>query len=143
MLNQVFEEAGRVVERMMSWECGFLLRGPLELNTFLRELAPFLGYLAPRPIQVKVVCADKPLWAFLDSTALSHALFNMIANAREAMLLAQQTAGVILVELEGVASPGEVTLGSKMMAQACRSPSASLFFRPYVSTKGAGEGGMA
>ena len=37
----------------------------------------------------------------------------MIANAREAMLLAQQTAGVILVELEGVASRDEVVLRIK------------------------------
>ena len=140
VLNQVFEEAGRVVERMMSWSAVSSSEGPLELNTFLRELAPFLGYLAPRPIQVKVACADKPLWAFLDSTALSHALFNIIANAREAMLHAQQTAGVILVELEDVASPGEVVLRIKDdgpgVPMALREP----IFRPYVSTKGAGEG---
>lgn len=140
VLNQVFEEAGRVVERMMSWSAVSSSEGPLELNTFLRELAPFFGYLAPRPIQVKVVCADKPLWAFLDSTALSHALFNMIANAREAMLLAQQTAGVILVELEGVASPGEVTLRIKDDGPGVPIALRERIFRPYVSTKGAGEG---
>ena len=140
VLNQVFEEAGRVVERVMSWSAVSSSEGPLELNTFLRELAPFLGYLAPRPIQVKVVCADKPLWAFLDSTALSHALFNMIANAREAMLLAQQTAGVILVELEGVASPGEVTLRIKDDGPGVPIALRERIFRPYVSTKGAGEG---
>lgn len=140
VLNQVFEEAGRVVERVMSWSAVSSSEGPLELNTFLRELAPFLGYLAPRPIQVKVVCADKPLWAFLDSTALSHALFNMIANAREAMLLAQQTAGVILVELEGVASPGEVALRIKDDGPGVPIALRERIFRPYVSTKGAGEG---
>ena len=140
VLNQVFEEAGRVVERLMSWSAVSSAEGPLELNTFLRELAPFLGYLAPRPIQVKVVCADKPLWAFLDSTALSHALFNMIANAREAMLLAQQTAGVILVELEGVASPGEVALRIKDDGPGVPIALRERIFRPYVSTKGAGEG---
>ena len=140
VLNQVFEEAGRVVERMMSWSAVSSSEGPLELNTFLRELAPFLGYLAPRPIQVKVACADKPRWAFLDSTALSHALFNMIANAREAMLLAQQTAGVILVELEDVASPGEVVLRIKDDGPGVPKALRERIFRPYVSTKGAGEG---
>lgn len=140
VLNQVFEEAGRVVERVMSWSAVSSSEGPLELNTYLEELAPFLGYLAPRPIQVKVVCADKPLWAFLDSAALSHALFNMIANAREAMLCAQQTAGVILVELEGVASRGEVVLRIKDDGPGVPNALRERIFRPYVSTKGAGEG---
>ena len=140
VLSQVFEEAERVVKRLMGWSEVSSSEGPLELNTFLRELAPFLGYLAPRPIQVKVVCADKPLWAFLDSTALSHALFNMIANAREAMLLAQQTAGVILVELEEGASPGEVVLRIKDDGPGVPMALHEPIFRPYVSTKGAGEG---
>ena len=140
VLNQVFEEADRVTKGMMSWSAVSPSERPLELNTFLKDLAPFLGYLAPRPIQVKVVCTDKPLWAFLDSAALSHALFNMIANAREAMLCAQQTAGVILVELEGVASRGEVVLRIKDDGPGVPNALRERIFRPYVSTKGAGEG---
>jgi signal transduction histidine kinase len=140
VLSQVFEEAERVVKRLMGWSAVSSSEGPLELNTFLRELAPFLGYLAPKPIQVKVACADKPLWAFLDSTALSHALFNMIANAREAMLLAQQTAGVILVELGEGAGQGEVVLRIKDDGPGVPIAQRQRIFRPYVSTKEGGEG---
>lgn len=140
VLSQVFEEAERVVKRLMGWSEVSSSEGPLELNTFLRELAPFLGYLAPKPIQVKVACADKPLWAFLDSTALSHALFNMIANAREAMLLAQQTAGVILVELGEGAGQGEVVLRIKDDGPGVPIAQRQRIFRPYVSTKEGGEG---
>ena len=140
VLNQVFEEADRVTKGMMSWSAVSPSERPLELNTFLKDLAPFLGYLAPKPIQVKVVCADKPLWAFLDSAALSHALFNMIANAREAMLLAGQTAGLICVELEDLAGRGEVVLRIKDDGPGVPTALRGRIFRPYVSTKGAGEG---
>ena len=140
VLSQVFEEAERVVKRLMGWSEVSSSEGPLELNTFLRELAPFLGYLAPKPIQVKVACADKPLWVFLDSAAFSHALFNMIANAREAMLLAQQTAGAISVELGEGAGQGEVVLRIKDDGPGVPIAQRQHIFRPYVSTKGAGEG---
>lgn len=140
VLSQVFEEAERVVKRLMGWSEVSSSEGPLELSTFLRELAPFLGYLAPKPIQVKVACADKPLWVFLDSTAFSHALFNMIGNAREAMLLAQQTAGAICVELGEGAGQGEVVLRIKDDGPGVPIAQRQRIFRPYVSTKGAGEG---
>jgi len=140
VLSQVFEEAERVVKRLMGWSAVSSSEGPLELNTFLRELAPFLGYLAPKPIQVKVACADKPLWVFLDSAAFSHALFNMIANAREAMLLAQQTSGAICVELGEGAGQGEVVLRIKDDGPGVPIAQRQRIFRPYVSTKGAGEG---
>lgn len=140
VLNQVFEEADRVTKGMMSWSAVSPSERPLELNTFLKDLAPFLGYLAPKPIQVRVACADKPLWVFLDSTAFSHALFNIIANAREAMLLAGQTAGLICVELEDLAGRGEVVLRIKDDGPGVPTALRGRIFRPYVSTKGAGEG---
>ena len=56
------------------------------------------------------------------------------------MLLAQQTAGVILVELEDVASPGEVVLRIKDDGPGVPKALRERIFRPYVSTKGAGEG---
>jgi len=140
VLNQVFEEADRVNKRMMSWSAVSPSERPLELNTFLKDLAPFLRHLAPKPIQVRVACADKPLWVFLDSTAFSHALFNIIANAREAMLLAGQTAGLICVELEDLAGRGEVVLRIKDDGPGVPTALRGRIFRPYVSTKGAGEG---
>jgi len=140
VLSQVFEEAERVVKRLMGWSEVSSSERPLELNILLKELEPFLGYLAPKPIQVKVACADKPLWVFLDSAAFSHALFNMIANAREAMLLAQQTAGAICVELGEGAGQGEVVLRIKDDGPGVPIAQRQRIFRPYVSTKGAGEG---
>jgi two-component system, cell cycle sensor histidine kinase and response regulator CckA len=126
-----------------------MVLSPLHINSVVREMEKLLKRLITEDITLNIVLAPKDIIVMADVTQIEQILFNLAANARDAMphggSLIIETMGIALeqdfIDAHGFGKPGQYALisvsdtgiGMDNMTQ-------SLVFDPFFTTKEVGKG---
>ncbi|MEQ1870707.1 MAG: ATP-binding protein [Vicinamibacterales bacterium] len=116
----------------------------LDLNSVVTDVAQLLRPLVGEHIDVQIVRADSVWPVKADRTQIEQVLFNLAANARDAMpsggTLTIETGNVAATTFEGRAIGPSVSISVSDTGVGMDAATLSLAFEPFFTTKAIGEG---
>lgn len=105
-----------------------------DLNLVLRGFYEQASHVLPKTIEVTCTVADEPQWCVLNPQGLTHALWNMVINARQAM------GGSGRIDLRCVAERNQVWIEVADTGPGIPIEVRDKIFDPYFTTKPPGQG---